>query len=156
MAPSLDEMYLFAATIWHLGRHEPMPAQQALAWLIKRRALSASRHIKAAGHSHPVFGDGSLSAACRSLAQTNQVPLQRIKPAEVGFADRDLCRLFSLACLVINNDVGDNITGATHFHHHRQEPSWSHGHRPVALMGSFFFYNTIDQTKPGLGGSIRS
>lgn len=156
MAPSLDEMYLFAATVWHLGRHEPMPAQQALAWLIKRRTLCADRHNKAAGHSHPVFGDGSLSAACRSLAQTNHIPLQRIKPLEVGFADRDLCRLFSLACLVINNDVGDNITGATHFHHHRQEPAWSHGHRPVALMGSFFFYNTIDRTKPGLDGSIRS
>lgn len=35
----------------------------------------------------------------------------------------------------------DPTRGATHFHHHNDVPPWAAMHEPVALIGSYLFYD---------------
>lgn len=54
--------------------------------------------------------------------------------------DTGFCRAFAVACLVLSGDIDDPTGGATHFHRHTDNPEWSRGAKPRALIGSFLYY----------------
>ena len=56
------------------------------------------------------------------------------------FADPAFCRAFAVACLVMSGDCEDPTGGATHFHHHRENPKWARRATPKALIGAHVFY----------------
>lgn len=64
--------------------------------------------------------------------------------ADFEVADRALCRAFAVACLVLAGDLDDPTDGATHFHHHRENPKWARRATPKALIGQHLFYALHD------------
>ena len=130
LAPSLEEMALFAQAIGELAGNETSVGRVALAHTIRNRAIIASK----CGTFD--FGDGTLSGACRTLINA---------PApKYTLNDPVYCRDLALACRVWSCALPDPTSGATHFHSHQEEPAWAltNTYVPVALIGGNVFYRT--------------
>jgi hypothetical protein len=83
---------------------------------------------------HRRFGSGSGGGGGGAAAHV----------ADFEAADRALCRAFAVACLVLAGDLDDPTDGATHFHHHRDNPKWARRATPKALIGQHLFYALHD------------
>lgn len=143
---SLDDMLIFARTIWGEARSEPLTAQVAVGWVIRNRVQAASDYQRQHGRRHPLFGDGSLSAACLAPWQFscwNRNDPNRPKLLATGFHDPSFTRSFAVACLVWSGERADPTDGSTHYHTVSVAPAWSRGLVPVARIGSHLFFNKV-------------
>lgn len=140
---SLDDMLACARTLWSEARDEPEIGLVHLAWVIRNRAWLGGEYRRAVGVPHPVYGDGTLGAACRDAGAFpvwSGAPEARSAMMRAGFDDPRFCRAFATACLVWSGDYGEPLAGAVDFHRHDEAPRWAATRDPAALIGAHFYY----------------
>ena len=133
-AGSIDDFVVFARTLWGEARGEPVPGQEAVAWVIVNRLRSHYR------------GAESLSDVCRARLQFscwNPNDPNALALESLDFNDPGFCRVFAAACRVWSGEVPDPTHGARHYHNHRVNPAWSKGRHPTAVIGNHLFYDDI-------------
>jgi len=136
-----DDIVWVAATA---GLYDPDAggAARAVASLIANRARAGALHVAARDRPHPLFGDGSLKSACRSLIATNPLPADGGSAVDTPSIART--KAFAWASLVVLGEVDDVTCGAKYFHHHLEDPAWASRSTPRALIGGYFFYESMD------------
>ena len=140
------EVIDLADLVWRFAGEEPVQAQVALAWLAKNRSVAARKFAARHGRDHPVFGDGSVAAACRSIVSESIVfrwsgeEVVTAKKAAPSNENRKFSRAIAIAWGVLNGDYPDPTTNAIKFHRHDHSPLWSRQAEPSALIGAYFYY----------------
>ncbi|MBZ0215336.1 MAG: hypothetical protein K8F25_02185 [Fimbriimonadaceae bacterium] len=136
------DLLLVAKTVWLLSGGEAGEAQVALAWLIRNRADVAARRVARCDADHPVYGDGSLAAACRSVLDEDGTGIFSDPLEWAPLTDGAFNRVLANVWLVWNGDLPDPTAGAVRFHRHDQTPCWSATCKPSALMGKRIYYRS--------------
>ncbi len=131
MTPPLShqDMQTIAFAVWCLARREPEIGRSAVAWSIRNRMVSH-------GRGEP----GSAGRICTEMLQAVAEPPVSISREPGLLGVRAYWRAYGVACLVWCDDIADPTGGANRFHRHDQVPAWAAEERPVALLGSYFFY----------------
>ncbi len=146
MQTSFDELITFANVLTNWSGTGSEQVRQALSSVVVTRARIADLYRDTTGINHPIYGNGSLKDSCESLICHYHVGLDNDVDREKRFH-----RALATACLAVNGDFVDPTSGATHFHHHLDNPAWSTRHDPKALIGDYLFYGIEDAAQ--LGGS---
>jgi N-acetylmuramoyl-L-alanine amidase len=140
---SLADMETFARTIWGEARGESEEGQAAVAWVMRNRVMAARAFIARQKRAHPLYGDGTLTGACRAPRQFsawNVEDVNRAKLLQTDFQNTDYCRAFAIACEVWGGLMADPTSGATHYHRSDIEPKWAKAMQATALIGAHMFY----------------
>lgn len=137
---TIDEDTL-ARTIYGEARGEGLTGLEAVASVVLNRVAYSQ---KRGGY----WWGNSIAEVCRkpwqfSCWNTND-PNSRLI-TEINDNDKvfGLCR--RVARRAVTGLLADMTCGATHYHHCRMRPRWSHGKIPCAEIGHHFFYNDIEE-----------
>jgi len=143
----IDDIIGAAISVWFAGRSQSTEFMNALAWLIKHRAETALRYSEFEHRPHPVFGDGSLTQAGKSLLRDLQgVPpqtLNRLFQEPPDGLSRAYLRALATVCSAVGEESADPTNGALFCHHHMDNPAWAAAAEPSALIGPLFFYGEV-------------
>lgn len=126
-----------ARTVLGEARGEPIEGQEAVAWVIRHRAI-ADR-----------FGGSTLAHVCLRRAQFSCWDMDdpnREFIGEISLHHVALMQAVAMVERVMYADLGlDPIDGATHYHRKDMEPRppWSFGVDPVKIIGNHAFYNNV-------------
>lgn len=152
-AATYSDVDTLARTIFGEARGESYKGKTAVAWVVKNRAAAAVAWLKVHTDKerHPLFGNGSLVAACRAPFQfscwnPNDPNYKLIEYKEIrtmwpmaGYKD---CLAAALA--VITGREPDPTKGSLHYFDGRiATPNWAEGLEPVAVIGTHKFYNNV-------------
>lgn len=140
----ISQMMIYAETVWSACYLEDEISQIALAWLIKNRVLSAYYHqsvILGQGDKMGPKIDNMLALICRKMIAKDLKHERNFSIHHGDFSDQAFCRLFANICHVWNSDHEDPTHGALRFHRHDEFPQWAQSAKPLALIGSRFFYH---------------
>lgn len=67
--PTASDIDVLARTVYGEARGQPLQGQVQVAYTIIKRASVALDHVQKHGTPHPLFGDGSLTSACKAPLQ---------------------------------------------------------------------------------------
>ncbi len=136
----LAKILSLAAVLNRLSKDETRNSLIALAWTLRNREINRKQTSKFSKSTRTGMTD-TLAGKPVVVRPWNILTL--LKPAQ----DQGYCRSLAIISLVWCGEEADPTAGATHFHRHDDWPEWALIAEPVALIGSWFFYNEID-TKP--------
>lgn len=127
----VDNLDIFARTIFGEARGESFSGQVAVAWVIKNRSKRGHR-----------FGDGTIRGTCLAPKQFscwNEGDPNReiIRAATVD--NPAFLRALGIAALVMMEDLDDPTLGADHYHTVSIRPGWSESMTVTALIGRHRF-----------------
>ena len=135
------DLLTWARTVWGEARGESRLGQIAVAFVILNRARYAQKWFTAQHRAHPLFGNGSISAACQAPYQFscwNADDPNRPKMHELSAAT--LVPLFELVNNVLGLKVKDPTLGATHYHSVDITPIWVAKMKFLIQIGHHRFY----------------
>ena len=142
MQTNFDDLFNLAMVLTRCCGSGPEQLRQALSAVIMTRARIADTYRDTNGINHPVYGNGSLKDSCNSLMMNLDLTCEDAHRENM----KSFYRSLSTACLALNGDLIDPTAGATHFHHHLDNPLWSKSQEPKALIGDYFFYGIDDMS----------
>lgn len=133
-----------ARTVIGEARGEPAEGQEAIAWVIRHRAIAGR------------FGGPTLAQVCLRSGRTpsglwvpqfacwNLGDPNREFIGEMGLHHVALMQAIAMVERVMYADLGlDPIGGATHYAQIATNPFWAAGHDPVKIIGNHAFYANI-------------
>jgi len=137
----LVKIISLAAVLSRLPKSESRNSLVAVAWTLRNRE---KYHGQASNPEMPgnrnLFFSEAISGRGRSITLR---PWNILVLFKLGL-DEGFCRSLAIASLVWCGEEADPTAGSIHFHRHDDWPEWAKNSQPVALIGSWFFYNEID------------
>jgi hypothetical protein len=119
----VPESEALASVVWTLAANESRLCQLAVMWLAVNRRRAD--------------GAASLAEVCRRLRESELVPPSGSVRTNDSDAHR---RMVDMARSVLLGETVDPTHGAWQAHRHTDDPAWSLGLPPTALIGPFLFY----------------
>ena len=138
MTFSLDDVHNIAERVFQFAHNQPQIAYQALVWVLLRRcqALRCGNGERVKMAARQDLSD--VNGLCEALFAVD------MKSGDVRTHSRmtgpQFSQCLATVCLTLHGDLADPTAGATHFHHHRDDPDWAQHIQAVALIGDYFFY----------------
>lgn len=137
----LVKILWLATVLTKVSETETRSSLVALAWALRNREKIRRGTSKPLGKSNiSLLTYEAISCQGRSMT----VRSWRILGIFRLGLDEEFCRSLAIAALVWSGEEVDPTAGSTHFHRHDDWPEWAKNSQPVALIGSWFFYNEID------------
>jgi len=152
--PTSADIDAAARTIWGEARGEPLLGRQAVAAVIRNRAIAATAYKAKHGGPHPTFGDGTLASVCKAhFHATYQFTCW--SPDDPNHAEMltvDASNLAFVGCLPVSEALAagtldDPTKGATNYlnvpltlQRYGHLPSWVAALTKTAVIGSHTFY----------------
>ena len=137
----LDDVHNIAERVFQFAHDQPQIVYQALIWVLLRRCEKTPDLVT--GGEGVVMAEPphlpDLSGLCESLFAADSGPAR--DRSRYGVTGPQFSQCLATVCLTLHGDLSDPTGGATHFHHHRDDPEWARCVQPVALIGDYFFYN---------------
>ena len=152
--PAAAELEVVARTVWAEARGEDRLGREAVAAVIANRAKLAARYRTKHGHNHPLFGDGSLVAACQahwrdvyqftcwSPRDPNYAKMLAITAANPVYAES-----LEIAVAAAHGRLDDPTAAATHYLNipvtkqlYGQLPGWVNSMVQTAEIGDHTFF----------------
>ncbi len=142
---------VLARTIYAEAADQPVEGQIAVGYTVKHRVEIAQAFVKRHGHAHPLFGDGSITAACLSsfhgihqYSCWNETDGHRLKPLALNHNDPAFCRALDIARQVIAGTATDRLPGTTHYYNPEKVhmPPWAVG-LPFHSIGQHRFFRNV-------------
>lgn len=137
----LVKILWLAAVLSHVSNSESRGSLVALAWTLRNREKHAKKFSKFRGPGHSGLSDLE-TVACRGSSGARR--FWQIVDIFTWRLGEGYCRSLAIASTVWCGEEADPTAGSTHFHRHDDWPEWALNAQPVALIGSWFFYNQID------------
>jgi spore germination cell wall hydrolase CwlJ-like protein len=139
-----DDLQVLTATLWGEARGEPVEGQKAVASVIVNRA----KYVKT--HHYPMFGDGTIKAACLfpwQFSSWNQKDPNRAKMLSLNLVmpDTVTSSLMDIAEDAMSGNLPDN-TGAALWYKTTALPwphVWGEPVAPLCVIGHQSFYNLL-------------
>jgi spore germination cell wall hydrolase CwlJ-like protein len=131
-SPDAHDIDVLARTIYGEGRGEGMAGQVAIVFTIIHRARIAAAFRAANKRMHPLYGDGSIAAACLvpwQFSCWNQSDPNRLAMRTVTLADPAFQTASYVAHAVLQRQVNDALPRATHYFNPAvvKAPAWETG-----------------------------
>ena len=137
----LAKILSLAAVLSRLSESESRTCLVALAWTLRNREKSR-KHAPIS----PQPG-GNLryyyETMCRGEKHMTLRPWSFLAFLKFRL-NEGYCKSLAITSLVWCGEEVDPTAGSTHFHRHDDWPEWAKNSEPVALIGSWFFYNKVD------------
>jgi N-acetylmuramoyl-L-alanine amidase len=140
-----NDLDVCAKTVWGESRGEDFLGKVAVAWVIRNRAERAIRFRAISGKNHALFGDGSVTSACKRPNQfscwnsgdPNACHLEKA-PTKADFAE-----CMKAVVLVMAGEIDDPTKGCCHYCVKTLHPHWAKGRKPFVVIGQHAFYANI-------------
>jgi N-acetylmuramoyl-L-alanine amidase len=147
-----EDTSVLARTLFGEARGEEPGGQIAVAWVIVNRALKARAFAEEYHSRHPLFGDGTIAAACQSAYHgihqfscwnTSDPGYKRM--ISVGQSDPQYQAMLHVAVMVLSGRALNPIGDCTHYYnpHACPMPDWARGKAPFAAIGHHLFFNDV-------------
>lgn len=143
-----NDQQVLAGTIWGEARGEPDTGKEAVASVVMNRVAAAKRRIAITGKDHPLFGDGTVRAACLKPFQFscwNRNDPNRAKILALDFDNPDqvLADCIAIAARAIAGILTDWTHGALYYKESAipWPAAWGTEKQPLAVIGRQSFYN---------------
>lgn len=146
MPPTFQDFDVMARTLYGEARGEIYAGKIAVAHVVRNRARIADQYRLSNSRPHPLFGDGTLRAACQwpwQFSCWNKNDPMRPKLESARTAQLGEC--IEAAYAVIAGEAPDPTNGATHYYANTmpQPPKWAVGLTPCAVIGAHRFFNNV-------------
>jgi spore germination cell wall hydrolase CwlJ-like protein len=120
-----------ARTIYGEARGEPRSGKEAVANVIRNRAMNSNQSI------HDVCLE-KYQFSCWNLDDPNR---KIITQANINDSVFQECLDIAKKC--VEGKLMDNTFGSTHYHRKDYFPEWSKNYKPVVKIGDHVFFNDI-------------
>ena len=142
-----DEIEVLARTIFGEARGEPVEGQIAVAYCIVHRAQIAKEYVSRTLHRHPLYGNGTIRAACQAPLQFscwNDGDPTKARMLAVTLADPAYRCAHDIAEKVIKGEAEDGLPGTTHYFNPDvvAAPKWAAG-LPYTTIGHHRFFRDV-------------
>jgi N-acetylmuramoyl-L-alanine amidase len=143
-----EDIDALARTCWAEARGEGPVGMAAVACVIARRAEIGGRYKAKWGTPHPLYGDGSLTSACKKKWQFscwNPGDPNLPKLLAVTTDDPVFAQAVEIATDAAAGDLRDITSGATHyvarwFYDSAPADHWCKKKPPICEIGSHLFF----------------
>jgi N-acetylmuramoyl-L-alanine amidase len=146
MPPIFDDLDVMARTVYGEARGEIEAGKIAVAWVIRNRASKANEYRLARAKPHPLFGDGTIRAACQWPSQfscwNKNDPMQ---PKLIAARTAQLAECLQAAYGVLIGEFPDPTGAALHYYAASmpEPPKWAASLAPCAAIGAHRFFNNV-------------
>lgn len=140
---------VLARTIYGEARGKTLAGMVAVAFVIINRAMIAADYVHRTGKSHRLFGDGTITSACKagsgnrhqfSCWNDNDPNLKKL--ADVADTDPVFIGCKQAARIALTGGPATNAIGTSTYYY--APPAWALGKVPFRVIGHHAFFNNID------------